>query len=85
MIKAISNLIRQIGPQVQFNDHITDNIFQFIENNGLYFEQYNLLCQNHGRLSVNRWFGRLIKQIYDLPNTGVACADSNLIKTYTRH
>lgn len=85
MIQEISNLIRQIGPQIQQNTNITDNLFNYIQNNKALLEQYQNLCNVYGRQAVNRWTGKLVKQIFNLSNFGVSHASSNLIKTYTLH
>ncbi len=85
MIQAISNLIRQIGPQIQHNTNVTDNLFNFIENNQIFLVQYQNLCNAYGRQSVNRWTGELVKQIFNLSNIGTSPASSKLIKTYTLH
>lgn len=85
MVHTISNLIRRIGPQIQHNTNITDNLFNFIENNQTFLVHYNNLCSAYGRQAVNRCTGKLIKQIFNLQNTGTAPATSKLIKTYTLH
>lgn len=85
MIKAIRDLIRQIGPNVLSNRHITDNIFMYIENHSGLLAHYRALCHAHGSQSVNMGIGKQIKRMYNLQNTGRSRANSQLIKTYTCH
>jgi hypothetical protein len=77
--------IQSIHGQIQNNTDITDNIFNFIECNQQWLNRYQTMCDTYGKRTVNQRMGRLIKVIFNLPNTGRAKATSSLIKSYTKH
>lgn len=85
MITETLNLINSCYPSITHDEHITDRVFVFIENNQAMLYQYRQLCQTYGVTPINRWIGRLIKKTYNLSNNGHAVATSRLIKTYTLH
>ena len=86
MRTILSGFVSQLCNQVQHGAHITENVFVCIENDSALLQRYNHFCTLHGRDQVNKWIGRLVRELNGLPNTGrCAATRTSLIRTYTKH
>jgi len=77
--KFISDVLTDI------NAEITNIFFSTVEENKRFRTRYNKLCLKYDKNIVNRRLGRLIKEKFNLSNTGKGTVAPRLIKSYTKH
>jgi hypothetical protein len=85
MTEELERFINKVFKEILKNTEITNTFFRTVEEKARLKKEYDKICRQSNKNTVNRKIGLLIKQKLALTNKGIEKVPPRLIKSYTKH